>query len=61
MSATNSHRGNDPIPLGTAVKPWGTVASVAYLQGERYYFFVEKGVAMIPASIVEHHQEVNRV
>ena len=43
----------DPLLLGTKVKPWGTVSAVASLKGERYYFFTEKGVAMIPGRDVE--------
>jgi hypothetical protein len=50
-----------PLPLGMTVKPWGKIAAIASLKGERYYFFDGKGVAMIPAFVVEQQIEVNNV
>ena len=44
---------NEPLKLGTKVKPWGTISGVTNHGGERYYFFTEKGVAMIPGRDVE--------
>lgn len=44
---------NEPLTIGTKVKPWGTICGVTNHGGERYYFFEEKGVALIPASDVE--------
>lgn len=40
------------IPLGTRVDPWGVISAV-HSGGERYYMFAEKGVALIPAYVVE--------
>lgn len=44
---------NPPLMLGTHVKPWGKISGVTNHGGERYYFFAEKGVALIPALDVE--------
>lgn len=43
----------DILPIGTKVKPWGTICAYSWAKGERYYLFSEKGVAMIPAKDVE--------
>lgn len=44
---------NAPLKLGTVVKPWGRIAAVQITQGERYYMFAERGVALIPGRDVE--------
>lgn len=46
-----------PLPLGTKVKPWGHISGVTNHGGERYYFFAEKGVALIPAIEVEREAD----
>ena len=42
------------IPIGTKTK-WGKIAAIRTIEGERYYFMVDKdgGVAMMPANVVE--------
>ena len=43
-----------PLALGTVVKPYGKVAAVGIIDGERYYWIVGQGVsAMMPASEIE--------
>src|SRR3990167_1697431 len=42
------------IPLGVSIHPLGKVAAMAYEQGERYYWFVDKDdVTLMPADVVE--------
>jgi hypothetical protein len=43
----------EPLLLGTYVHPWGHISGVTNHGGERYYFFSEKGVALIPGWDVE--------
>lgn len=43
--------------IGTKVKPWGAISGVTNNGGERYYFFDEKGVALIPGTVVEWHYD----
>ena len=43
------------LELGKVYRPYGKLGAVALLQGERYYFFVDKGtVSMMPACSVEN-------
>jgi len=51
----------NPLAIGTKVKPWGHISAVAILKGERYYFFIEKGVAMIPGVDVERHARLQSI
>jgi hypothetical protein len=45
-----------PLPIGTKAQ-MGTIEMIACIQGERYYFFVDKrkpvAVSMMPADVVE--------
>jgi hypothetical protein len=43
------------IDLGVIVRPWGKVAAVGILNGERYYWFTDEGgnVSMIDADTAE--------
>lgn len=50
-----TEKSHPAIPLGTRIEPWGSVSGVTNMGGERYYFFVEKGVALIPGVDVERH------
>lgn len=48
-----------PLPLDTEVPPYGKVAAVGTINGERYYWFVKDwptggcSVAMVPHNSVE--------
>lgn len=45
-----------PLFIGQIVKPWGRVAAVGMIGGERYYWLVDlrtKAVSMMPADTVE--------
>ena len=46
---------NPPLPIGTIVKPYGTIEAIGLLGCERYYWMVDKrgDVAMMPASVIE--------
>lgn len=48
------------IEIGANVEPWGKVAAIGFLQGERYYWFIGKDevVSMIPASAAETYEKV---
>lgn len=48
------------IEIGANVEPWGKVAAIGFLQGERYYWFIGKDdvVSMIPASTAETYEKV---
>ena len=52
---------SEHLSIGTKVFPWGKIAAVATLKGERYYFFAEKGVAMIPGNAVEAQHLMNQM
>jgi len=43
------------LTLGDTVKPYGKVVAVGKIEGEEYYWFIDKhgSVAMIPAIVVE--------
>ncbi len=43
------------LSLGDTAKPYGKVVAVGMIEGERYYWFVDKHgtVSMIPAVAVE--------
>ena len=46
----------DPHKLGEIVKPWGKIAAVGFLNGERYYWLIDledESVSMMPADVVE--------
>jgi hypothetical protein len=51
-----AERENDLIPIGTTIKPWGTVKAVGYV-GERCYWLVDAigSVSMLPASTLDWH------
>ena len=44
-----------PLDLGKWIKPWGKIAAIAFISGERYYFMRGKRgeIAMMPWSVVE--------
>ena len=43
-----------PLPLGTKVPPYGYVAAVMFIGGERYYSLVKgTDVALMPWSVIE--------
>lgn len=44
-----------PLDLGTVVEPYGKLAAVALITGERVYFFVDKHgtVSMMPATSID--------
>jgi hypothetical protein len=44
-----------PLSLGTFVMPWGKVAAVGFIEGERYYWLTshDGDVSMMPADVVE--------
>ena len=44
-----------PLPLGTKVRPWGTIGAISYRDGERYYMFTNgpNDVALMDAHTVE--------
>lgn len=46
---------DEPLPLGTAVPPYGEIQAVGMLGGERYYWLTTKdgAVSMIPAVVLE--------
>lgn len=43
------------VPIGTAVRPYGSVQAVGLIQGERYYWLIDKQgiVSMMPADDIE--------
>lgn len=45
----------DPLPLGFIAAPWGKLAAVQCVEGERYYHFVrdDGSVSMIDAHTAE--------
>jgi hypothetical protein len=45
---------NQPLSIGTQIKPYGKVIAIAWL-GERYYFLSDErgSVAMMPATTIE--------
>ena len=41
------------LPVGRRVEPYGKIAAVGSIEGERYYWFVEgNGVSMMPAFMI---------
>lgn len=46
---------SEPLPLGTEVKPYGKIEMIGSLDGERYYWLVNKdgSVAMMPSIVIE--------
>lgn len=50
-----SGRSTEKIAALDSMTPWGRIAAVAYISGERYYFLINKHgtVSMLPADIVE--------
>ena len=45
------------LPLGTPTR-FGKVGMIGFTGGERYYWLVGKsGVSMMPASVIEIHQQ----
>jgi len=46
------------LEIGKHYKPYGKLAAIAVLSGERYYFFVKgRSVAMMPSDAVERGVE----
>lgn len=44
------------LPLGTLVEPYGKIAGVGFICGERYYFFEHRNgndIAFMPATVIE--------
>jgi len=50
---------NHPLQLGTLIKPYGKIAAVGMLKGERYYWLCDTWgvVSMMPASLIEKMYE----
>lgn len=46
-----------PLKIGAVVKPYGKIAAIGWLQGERYYWLIDKygTVSMMPAFVVEKY------
>lgn len=44
------------VPLGTKIRPYGTIGAVGSIQGERYYWLTSpdgRCVSMMPADVIE--------
>jgi hypothetical protein len=46
---------SEPLPINRVVKPYGKIAAVGVIKGERYYWLVDArgDVSMMPADVVE--------